>query len=147
MIKKIGTAAARYVRSNSFELSDSDQNVPSNLKTIVLELQEFFPSKADDFAVIDRLIEDSTPESNEDEEDFKEIPLYKDKLIASVRKDMRCLEMLKTIRSLVADCNRNSEVTNWDLIVKEGFKVECYQSFIYTLMRQVHIKILTRLKF
>lgn len=137
-VKKMNKSNERMNRSNSFELSDSEQQSPSNLKSNIFELQSFFPREAEDFLEIDRLIEESKQEANEDEE-FPMISLYKRKFVENVRKDLRCLEVFKSIRSLMEDVSKNAEVTNWDLLVKDGFKVQCYLSFIYTLMKMIEL--------
>lgn len=137
--KKMNKSKTRINRSNSFELSDTEQQSPSNLKSNIFELQSFFPTEADDFTEIDRLIDESKQEANDDDQEFQAISLYKVKFVKNVRKDMRCLEVFKSIRSLMEDVRKNAEVTNWDLIVKDGFKVQCYHSFIYTLIRMIEL--------
>lgn len=131
----------RNVRCNSFELSDNEQQNSFNLKDVLFELQAFFPAKALEFTEIDRLIENSRPEDrNDDDEDIPlAIPLYSEPYVATVRQDMRCLEILKGLRSLMSNARTTDEVTNWDLLVKDGFKVQCYQSFVYALMRLIDL--------
>lgn len=38
-------------------------------------------------------------------------------------------------RSLLEESRESDEIINWDLILKDGFKVESYLSFIYVLMK------------
>lgn len=129
----------RTARFNSFELSDTEHLSQSNLKSMVLDLQTFFPGQSKEFEEIDKVVEDYKMQ-NADEEDFPEIPLYKnEKFVMNARKDMKCLEALKNIRAYMAEDRKNIEVTNWDHLVKDGFKVQCYQTFIYTLMRLIDI--------
>lgn len=127
---------SRKNRFDSFELSDSEQQPP--LDSIIFELQTFFPTEATEFAEIDKWIEESKQENNEDG-DFQTIPLYNQKFVANVRKDMRCVELLKNIRSLLEDVTKDVEITNWNLLVNDGFKVQCYHSFVYTLIRLLEI--------
>lgn len=103
---------------------------------MILELQAFFPSQSQEFNEIDKVIDDY---KQDDEEDFPEIPLYKAKFVMKARKDMRCLEALKNIRAYMEapTSSNNIEVTNWDHLVKDGFKVQCYHTFVYTLMRLI----------
>lgn len=138
---KMGTNnSKRDARFNSFELSDNEQQNSFNLKNALFELQTLFPAKAEEFTEIDRLIENSRADRDDDDEGIPHaIPLYNEGFVAVVRKDMRCLEIMKGIRSLMSDTRRSEEVTNWDLLVKDGFKVQCYQSFIYTLMRLIDL--------
>lgn len=128
----------RTNRFNSFELSDSEQQSPLNLKTIILELQTFFPEIAAEFSEINKWIEESKQENNE-EDQFQTITLYNRQFVANARKDMRCVEMLKNIRSLLDDANKDAEITNWDLLVKAGFNVQRYHTFVYTLMKTLEI--------
>lgn len=106
---------------------------------MILELQAFFPSQSQEFTEIDKVIDDYKQDA--DEEDFPEIPLYKENFVMKARKDMRCLEALKNIRAYMeAPTRRNNiEVTNWDHLVKDGFKVQCYHTFVYTLMKLIDI--------
>lgn len=139
-VKKVVSRGSRF---NSFELSDSDteQESTSNLKSVIFELQSFFPTEAEEFSEIDKQIEESKQENIDDdnEEDFVAVPLYKLKFVSKVRQDMRCLETLKNIRSIMEETSKKSGETNWDLMVKDGFKVECYHSFIYTLVKLIEL--------
>jgi hypothetical protein len=131
----------RKNRFDSFELSDSEQGNQVNLKGMIFELQSFFPSSSKEFSEIDKLIEESKlNEADEDDEDqFRPIPFYQVDFIAKVRRDMKCLEVLKGIRQMIEDAGNTSEVLNWDLLVKDGFQVQCYQTFIYSLIRLIDI--------
>lgn len=93
---------SRTSRFDSFELSDSEQQSSSNLKVLVFDLQNFFPSTASEFTEIDRIIEDQKQDDNDGEE-FPEIPLYKEKFLIKARKDMRCLETMKGLKFSTGD--------------------------------------------
>lgn len=123
-------------RFNSFELSDSEQQSQSNLKSMILDLQCFFPAISTfDSMEIDRTINDSVVE---DDEDFPLIPLYDERFVKYARKDMRCLEALKGIRSSMDEMQKHSEVTNWDLLMKDGFKVHCkYRNFMFLQLKDL----------
>lgn len=135
------TKKSRSIRFNSFELSDSEQITTANLKSILFELQAFFPAIASEYSEIDQSIEESKVAFQDDNNDddslsFNSIPLYNMDFVANLRKDLRCVETLKSIRSCMDEVNiRSEEITNWDLLVKDGFKVQCYLSFIYTLVK------------
>ena len=131
-------------RSDSFELSDSEQQSPLNLKGIIFELQTFFPKEAAELSEVDNWIKESklifeSQQNDDDEDEFHTIPLYNQSFIANIRKDMRCVEVLKNIRSLLEDVGKDDEITNWDVLVKAGFKVQYYHTFVYTLMRLLEI--------
>lgn len=133
---------ARINRFNSFELNDSDQETITCLKDIIFELQSFFPSKAEDFTVIDKLVEESiekVSQSSQNDDTFQSIPFYELPFIAQCRLGIKCLEILKNVRSVMKINQTSSEITNWDLLVKNGFKVDHYQSFIYSLMKLIDV--------
>lgn len=133
---------SRNNRFNSFDLSLSESS-ESNLKNIIFELQTFFPSKSSELSEIDKLIDDfkeTNCEINDDDEDFTALSPYKENFVKVARKDLRCLEILKSIRSLMNEVRNNVEVvTNWDTLVKSGFKVQSYQNFCFTLMRLLEV--------
>lgn len=123
----------RNNRFNSFDLSLSEFR-ESNLKNIIFELQTFFPSKPSEFSEIDRLIEDykdancleNGGENNEEEDlDLTILSPSRDKFVKTcVQDSQRCMEILKSIRSLMNEVKSDVEnVTNWDTLVKSGFKV------------------------
>lgn len=121
-------------RFDSFDLSDSDISQTS-LKNTIVELQQFFPEKPLDVAQINDIIDESI-DNNEEASSFVSIPAYDMKFIKKIRKDMQCTENLKLIRSLLDESRSSDEIVNWDLIMKEEkFNVNCYNTFIYTLMR------------
>lgn len=131
----------RQNRFNSFELfTDDESNLSlTSLKNTVLELQQFFPEQPLETREINEIVDDSVSELeslvNDDEDTFKSIKIYNIKFIKKIRKGMQCLETLKVIRSLLNESRASDEIVNWDLIIKDGFKVECYLSFIYALMK------------
>lgn len=129
----------RTTRCDSFELSDSDQLTAMDLRSVIFELQTYFPSEAFEFTEIDKWIAESKQADDNENEDFQAVPLYNKKFVANVRKNMRCVEVLRNIRSFLEESSSNAEITNWDLLVKAGFKVQCYHTFIYTLMRLLDI--------
>lgn len=126
---------SRLNRFQSFDLGvDSEQQ--SDLKTLIFELQQFFPAQSKDLQSIDRIVDDYVAAIDEDEDNESVTnPLYQEKFIQTVRGDLRCLEILKSIRSSMEDVRIDFQITNWDIIVSEGFKVDCYLTLIYTLMR------------
>lgn len=126
---------SRINRFQSFDLGvDCEQ--PSDLKTLIFELQQFFPSDPIDLQAIDRIVDDYVATLDDDDEGEKvENPFYGEKFIQTVRGDLRCLEILKSIRASMEDVSLNFQITNWDMIVSEGFKVDSYLSLIYSLLR------------
>lgn len=121
-------------RFDSFDLSDSDI-AQTSLKSTIVELQQFFPEKPFEICQINDIIDESI-DNNEDNSSFASIPAYDMKFIKKIRKDMQCTETLKLIRSLLDESRNSDEIVNWDVIMKEEkFNVNCYISFIYTLMR------------
>lgn len=125
-------------RFDSFELmTDEESNFSqSSLKNTILELQQFFPDEPLEEKVINDLIEQSISQINDDDDDgFILIPLYNLRFMKKIRQSMQCTENLKIIRSLLDESQNSDEIINWDIIVKDGFKVECYLSFVYTLMK------------
>lgn len=121
-------------RFDSFEFSDSDTSQTS-LRNTIVELQHYFPDKPLEVSQINDIIDESI-DNNEDNASFVSIPAYDIKFIKKIRKDMQCTESLKLIRSLLDESRNSDEIVNWDLIVKEEkFNVNCYITFIYTLMR------------
>ncbi|CAG9806774.1 unnamed protein product [Chironomus riparius] len=121
-------------RFDSFEFSDSDISQTS-LRNTIVELQHYFPDKSLEVSQINDIIDESI-DNNEDNGSFVSIPAYDIKFVKKIRKDMQCTESLKLIRSLLDESRNSDEIVNWDLIVKEEkFNVNCYITFIYTLMR------------
>lgn len=121
-------------RFDSFDLSDSDITQTS-LKATIVELKRYFPEKPMEIAQINDIIDESI-DNNEDDSSFVSIPAYDMKFVKNIRKDMQCTETLRLIRSLLDELRSCDEIVNWDLIVKEEkFSVDCYITFIYTLMR------------
>lgn len=126
----------RKSRFDSFELSDSDLSQTS-LKNTIIELQQFFPESPLDIPHIDGIIDESIIEVESD--NFVAVPVYNLKFMKKIRKDMQCTENLKMIRSLLDESRTSDEIVNWNLIVNEKFNVECYQTFIYTLMKLLDV--------
>ncbi|KAG5671536.1 hypothetical protein PVAND_001729 [Polypedilum vanderplanki] len=125
------------LRFDSFELSDSEISQISLMNTI-LELQNFFPEKAEDFDKINEFIE-SVSEVESTSDDFKKLSVYNIKFMKKIRKDMQCTETLKLIRSLLEEKN-SDEIVNWNLIVNSGkFDVSCYLTFVYYLIKLFEI--------
>jgi hypothetical protein len=128
---------SRINRFNSFEFSDSDGSQAS-LKSTIIELQQFFPNESIEFTRINELADESisilSNTDDDEEESFKSIPLYNLKFLKKIRRSMNCIEILKTIRSLL-ESRSADEIVNWDIIVNEKFNVNCYLTFIYTLMK------------
>lgn len=128
---------SRINRFQSFDLGIDEDQI--NLKTLIFELQQFFPPRAITLDQIDKTVDDFIHSHDEiagDDGDSKhENQLYKEEFVSVVRSDLRCLEILKSIRSSMEDVSVNIECTNWDLIVSEGFKVDCYLTLIYSLIR------------
>ncbi|CRL00276.1 CLUMA_CG013549, isoform A [Clunio marinus] len=127
---------SRKSRFNSFELSDSEQSTQS-LTNMIVDLQKFFPSMPLDFTEIDSMIENSKQAVKEEE--FPDIQIYNIKLISNIRANMVCIEALKSIRSVMKEIRQNVAETNWDLLVTNGFKVQAYHSFVYTLMKLIEV--------
>ena len=131
----------RKNRFNSFELLTDDESnsnlSQTSLKNTILELQQFFPEKPLDVQEVNDLIDESIneieAESNDDE--FKAIKIYNLKFMKKIRHEHICTELLKLIRSLIEESRASDEIINWDLIVKDGFKVECYLTFVSLLIR------------
>lgn len=126
---------SRINRFESFDLG-IDADLQTNLKTLIFELQQFFPPNAIELQQIDRIV-DEVLLSRDDDDDAPptENKLYKETFISTIRADLRCLEILKSIRASMEDVNTSIEVTNWDTIVAKGFKVDCYLTLIYALIR------------
>lgn len=126
-------------RMNSFELveTDDDSLSTTSLKNTIIELQQFFPNEALEIKDINDIIDESISELDreDDTDSFVAIPIYNLKFIKKIRQNMHCLEILKSIRSLLNESHASDEIVNWDLIIKDGFKVNCYLSFIYVLMK------------
>jgi condensin-2 complex subunit D3 len=125
------------LRFNSFELSDTEASYTSSLKNTIIELQQYFPEKPLEINDVDSLIDESIENGDiaEVNDTVKQVPVYNIKFIKNVRKDMQCTENLKTIRYLLDNSVSSDEVLNWDLLIKDGFDVERYITFIYTLMK------------
>lgn len=130
----------RQNRFNSFELCTDDESNLSqtSLKNTIIELQQFFPEQPIDIKKINDIVDESVNElesaANEDDT-LRSIPIYNIKFLKKIRQEMQCIEILKVIRSLLEESRASDEIVNWDLIVKDGFKVDCYLSFIYILMK------------
>ena len=120
-------------------MTDDDSNFSqTSLKNTIIELQQFFPDEPLEENALQNLIDESISQiENEinDDDGFTLVPLYNLRFIKKIRQSMQCTENLKTIRSLLDESRTNDEIINWDIIVKEGFKVECYLSFVYALMK------------
>jgi hypothetical protein len=129
---------SRNNRFNSFDLSLSD-TTEGSLKNVIFELSLFFPTKSSELREIEKLFEDFA--TNDDNEDFTTLSAFRENFVEVARKDERCLEILKSIRSLMNEVKNNVEVvTNWDtLVTKSGFKVQSYLCFCYTTMKLIEI--------
>lgn len=125
----------------SFDLTDDESNLSqTSLKNTIIELQQFFPNEPLEAKSLNDLIDKSIGvlenDADSDKEDtFTSIPVYNINFLQKARRNMQCTENLKTIRSLLEESRASDEIVNWDLIIKDGFKVDCYLSFIYALMR------------
>ena len=134
--------SSRSNRFNSFDLSVSESK-ESNLKNIIFELQTFLPSKTCDLSEIEKLndeFKEKHCDGNEEYENFSSLSPYKEEWVDEAIKDLRCLEIIKSVRSLMLEGNSNVEnVTNWDTLLKSGFKYQNYHIFCYTLMRLTEV--------
>lgn len=129
-------------RFDSFELMTDDESnfSHSSLKNTIFELQAYFPDEPLEEKNINDVIEESVNQienqiNDEDDDGFIRVPLYNLRFMKKIRQSMQCTENLKTIRSLLEESRSSDEIINWDIIVKDGFKVECYLSFVYALMK------------
>lgn len=128
-------------RFQSFELMTDDESnfSQTSLKNTIVELQQFFPDEPLEANKINDLIDESISQIenqiNDDDDGFTTVPLYNLRFIKKIRQSMQCTENLKIIRSLLDESRTNDEIINWDIIVKEGFKVECYLTFVFALMK------------
>lgn len=129
--------ASRSNQFNSCDLRDYHENdSKSNLTSLIFQLQRYFPSETKDFSEVDKMLEDYMIP---DQSDFpSDIHLYNETFVNNVRKDIKCLEIMKSLRSLMEDVKIKEE-ENWDRLVKKGFKVVEYHFFIYTLMKLIEI--------
>lgn len=137
-----GSKKSRSNRFNSFDLSVSESK-ESNLKNIIFELQTFLPKKSCDLTDIDKLIEEFKEkycDGNEEYDNFTSLSPFEERFVDVALKDSRCLEIIKSIRSLMLEGTSNVEnVTNWDTLLKSGFKYQNYHTFCYTLMRLTEV--------
>lgn len=127
-------------RSGSFEFSESEMT-DHNVSSILEELSRIFPKQINQ-EQIDNLVGRSIDGDYKDAEFQDAIslrPIYAEPTIMSARNNSHCNETLINthgiINSMMNESNFLSSDSNWDSISQQGFSVERYLVFIYSLLR------------
>ncbi|CAO1361448.1 unnamed protein product [Diamesa serratosioi] len=112
-----------------------------NVSSLLEELSRIFPKQLNQ-EQIDNLIDRSIDGDYEDAE-FQDVlslrPIYTEPTIMNARNNSHCNETLINthgiIKSMMIESNFLSSDSNWDSISQQGFSVERYLIFIYSLLR------------
>lgn len=127
-------------RSGSFEFSESEMT-DHNVSSILEELSRIFPKQLNQ-EQIDNLV-DRSIDGDYEEIEFQDAlslrPIYLEPTIMNARNNSHCNETLINthgiINSMMSESNFLSSDSNWDSISQQGFNVERYLIFIYSLIR------------